>query len=214
MKVNLKRPRIIFLFISAATFLLIAINTYQGNGYKNELLAGDKAPMFILPDTQNHLVSLKRELKKGPVILSFYRGGWCPVCNLQLRAYQERIDEIKSFGAQLIAVSPEMPTKAQLTLVRNKLNFEVLHDHNNNLAKQYGIIWKVPNAKREDFSSWLENTTGKSLLDFNGYNSYELPIPATFVINEEGVIIYMFKDEDYTRRADIDDILEVLSEAN
>lgn len=178
---------------------------------KNSLSVGQKAPDFTLTETYGQDISLYKQLEKGAVVLSFYRGGWCPICNIQLHAYQQRLHEIEELGAQLIAVSPEMPSYAEITMVKHQLTFKVLSDEGNKIARKYGIIWEVPEDEREAFSVWLkENNNGKTLKDFNHQDSYELPVPATFVIAQDGTAIYAFKDVDYSQRADIEDILTAL----
>lgn len=170
----------------------------------------DKFIDFTLPDHSNQLVTLSEELKKGPVVLSFYRGGWCPVCNRQLFSYQQILPKIQETGAQLIAVSPETPSHADKTITANNIDFTVLSDVGNVTARDYGIIWQVPEESRESFSKWLKETTGESLSDFNAQEGYELPMPATFVIAKDGTIAYAFVDPDYKKRADNNDIIKTL----
>jgi peroxiredoxin len=215
--VEIKKLTIFLLFTAlGAILLLLFVLNYQsednGPTSKVSLSVGNLAADFTLPNVQNQPVNLFDELKKGPVIISFYWGGWCPVCNTQLRTYQENLDQIKSFGAQLIAISPDIPTSAQLTMVKNKLDFEILSDQGNDLARKFGIIWEIPLASRESFSNWIQENHGKTLEDFNAQKGYELPIPATFIVNQKGVVIYAFKDVDYKKRAKNKDILKTLSQ--
>lgn len=171
----------------------------------------DKFIDFKLPDHNNRLVTLSEELKKGPVVLSFYRGGWCPVCNRQLFSYQQILPKIQETGAQLIAVSPETPSHAEKTITANNIDFTVLSDIGNVTARDYGIIWQVPEDNREGFSKWLRETTGESLADYNAQEGYELPMPATFVIAKDGTIVYAFVDPDYKKRAENSKILKALN---
>jgi len=170
----------------------------------------DKFIDFTLPDHNNRLVTLSEELKKGPVVLSFYRGGWCPICNRQLFSYQQILPKIQEAGAQLIAVSPETPGHAEKTITANNIDFTVLSDVGNVTARDYGILWQVPEDSRENFSKWLQETTGESLSDFNAQEGYGLPMPATFVITKNGTIAYAFVDPDYKKRADNNEILQIL----
>lgn len=171
---------------------------------------GSKAPDFTLSNANGQSVTLSELLEEGPVVLSFYRGGWCPYCNEQLQSYQSILPQFDDLGAQLVAVSPEKPDSANDTAIKNELTFEVLSDHNNNVAREYDLIWTVPVEKQEDFSDWLKGTTGHTLGEINGVEGHELPIPATMVINQDRIITYMFKDEDYKKRADNEKIIEVL----
>ena len=113
-------------------------------------------------------------------------------------------------GAELVAISPEKPESAQDTVLKNEVEFEILSDVGNVVTRRYDLLWEVPEDKREGFSDWLKGETGKTLSEFNGIEEYELPIPATFVIAQDGTVVYVFKDEDYKKRAKIEDILEAL----
>lgn len=182
--------------------------------HDSAITVGSKAPDFTLPDAEGHKQSLAGLLKDGPVILSFYRGGWCPICNDQLYAYQQILPEFEELGAQLVAVSPERPESAQDTMTKNFITFTVLSDADNKVARQYDLIWTVPEDKREQFSEWMKKETGKTLAEWNGIDNYELPIPATFVIAQDGTVVYVFKDEDYKKRASNKDILKALENLN
>jgi len=190
--------------------LLIPSLVFAGNKLEDSLSIGQKAPDFKLPTAYGKSITLSDEIEKGPVVLSFYRGGWCPICNDQLYSFQENLEEIKKLGGQLIAISPETPSHAQKTAIKNHLKFEVVSDNGNKIAKEYGILWEVPKEGQDDFTYWLENSTGKTLEDYNANETFELPVPATFVIDTEGVVHYAFKDKDYTKRADLNDVLDTL----
>jgi peroxiredoxin len=169
-----------------------------------------KAPDFELPNAQGEVRKLSELLELGPVILTFYRGGWCPYCNDQLYALQQLLPEFEELGAQLVAVSPEKPESAADTVLKDGLTFEVLSDVGNVISRRYDLLWTVPEEKRAEFSEWLKQETGKTLVEFNGVDNYELPIPATFVIAQDGTVVYVFKDKDYTKRANPDDIMTAL----
>ncbi len=171
---------------------------------------GDQAPDFTLPNAHGQMRSLSELLKKGPVVLSFYRGGWCPICNEQLQSYQADLESFQALGAQLVAVSPEKPESAQDTAVKNMLKFEVLSDEGNDVARLYDLVWSIPEESRADFDAWLMSSEGKTLHDFNGLDSYELPIPATFVIRQNGEVAYMFRDQNYKNRAKNADLMNAL----
>ena len=182
--------------------------------HESAIQIGAKAPDFELPNADGDMRRLSDILDRGPVVLTFYRGGWCPYCNDQLYAYQQILPEFMDLGAELVAVSPETPQSAQDTAVKQELEYEVLSDEGNAVTRQYDLLWTVPEEKRAEFSEWLQGETGKTLAEFNGINEYELPIPATFVIAQDGTVVYVFKDEDYKKRADIDDILAALENLN
>jgi len=171
---------------------------------------GDYAPDFVLPNAYNEPRKLSKLLERGPVVLSFYRGGWCPICNEQLQAYQEHLETFKKHSAALVAVSPEKPENANDTSVRNSLKFEVLSDYGNNIARMYDLIWRIPEDQHAGFNEWMKNKYNKTLAEFNGLESYELPIPATFVIGRDGKIAYMFRDENYKNRAPLEEIFKAL----
>lgn len=180
------------------------------SGHVSSIGIGDTAPDFELPNADGEMRTLYEFLENGPVILSFYRGGWCPICNDQLYAYQQILPEFEELGARLVAISPEKPESAQDTMSKNYVSFEVLSDEGNVVARQYDLLWTVPEEKREEFSTWLKGETGKTLAEFNGVENYELPIPATFVIAQGGKVVYVFKEEDYKKRAKNEDIINAL----
>lgn len=182
--------------------------------YDKGISVGDKAPTFYLPAPNGAEVILNGELAHGPVVLSFYRGGWCPICNRQLQSFQEILPRIREMGATLIAVSPEAIDNAKMTKIENNLDFTVVSDANNAVAREYGIVWQVPVDDREKFANWLKETTGKTLDEINRTEDgkYELPIPATFVIDRDNTVVYAFKDPDYRKRADNAEILKALEE--
>ncbi|MDA0781779.1 MAG: peroxiredoxin-like family protein [Rickettsiales bacterium] len=193
---------------------LLPLNVFASEGLEGSLSVGEIAADFSLPNPDGENISLYEELAKGPVVVSFYRGGWCPVCNRQLQEFQVNLSKIEEAGAKLIAISPETPSNSEKTAVKNLLKFEVLSDKGNELARKYGIIWQVPESDREGFSEWLKSTTGQTLEEFNNHEGYELPVPATFVIGRDKIVKYAFKDIDYKKRADINEVLEILENLN
>lgn len=156
--------------------------------------AGQYAPDFALPDTQGRPVRLSRRLRSGPVILTFYRGSWCPYCNLELRAYQALAGRIVSAGVQLIAVSPQLPRETASTVPRNALGFEMLSDAGSTVAHTYGIACDVEQAPHP-----LSARLGHTLPEENCSDG-PLPIPATYVIAPSGEITLSFVDTDHRRR--------------
>jgi len=143
--------------------------------------------------------------KSGKTIICFYRGGWCPYCNIQLSALQKALPEFEEKGANLVAITPETPDSSLTTAEKNALNFEVLSDIDNKLAKELGLVFQLPESIQTIYSQF-----GLDLVKHNQNEDYELPMAATFVLNENKEVVYRFVDEDYTKRADILDILAAL----
>ena len=170
------------------------------------LKVGDAAPDFILPDAQGGPVRLRALLDQGPVVIVFYRGGWCPYCNLHLRGFQSRLPAFRELGATVIAISPQLPDNSLSTREKNDLAFPVLSDVGNKVARQFGIVFELSDRLVE-----LYRQFGHALEDFNGADgSRELPVPATFLLDGKGAIRLAHVDVDYTRRLDPDDVIEVL----
>jgi len=169
------------------------------------LKAGAQAPDLTLPNAVGRSVHLETALENGPVVLTFYRGIWCPYCSLQLRAYQKILPEILRLGGSLMAVSPQSPDKSQATLLKNFLQYEVLSDLGNAVARQYGLVYQVPEWVRSTYLSF-----GTNLPAFNGDSSWELPIPGTFVIGAGRRILLAYADSDPRNRLEPAAILEAL----
>jgi peroxiredoxin len=169
------------------------------------LKAGDRVPDFRLPDARGRFVRMNDLLEKGPVVLSFYRGGWCPYCNLELRALQKTLPEITRFGAQLVAISPQTPDESLSTAEKNELAFSVLSDVGSVTAKAFGIAFDLAEELRPIYARF-----GHALPDKNGDDSWVLPIPATYVIDTEGTIALAFRDVDYRNRLEPTEIITAL----
>ncbi len=165
----------------------------------------DTFPDFDLPNANNKPLNLKTLLNNGPLVISFYRGAWCPYCNLEIKALQKYLPDIISAGGQLIAISPQTPDKSLDQVTASSLTFEVLSDINNRLAKQCGLVFTLPESLRPIYRAWEID-----IPDHNGNKSFELPIPATYIIDTEGKIRYVFADMDYTKRLEPDVIIEQL----
>lgn len=165
---------------------------------------GDLAIDFALPNAQGQEVSLNDYLTKGPVVLTWYRGGWCPYCNITLRALQQSLPAFKAEGANLLALTPELPDKSLSTQEKNELEFEVLTDQNNEVAREYGLVFKLTPEVSELYKKNF------SLEEYNGTDSDELPLVATYVIDQQGLIRYAFLDAEYRHRAEPQQIIEVL----
>ncbi len=166
---------------------------------------GNTFPTFDLPNATNELRSLENFLSNGPLVISFYRGAWCPYCNLEINALQHNLPEIIAAGGQLVAISPQTPDKSVDQVSASQLTFEVLSDVGNKLAKQCGLVFTLPESLRSIYKSWQIDIPGH-----NGDNSFELPIPATYIIDTDGFIRYAFADMDYTNRLEPSIIIEQL----
>jgi len=166
---------------------------------------GDTAPSFTLPDAQGKQVSLDSLLKEGRVVIAFYRGQWCPYCDLQLRAYQEVLPRIKALGANLVAISPQTPDESLSTVEKRKLEFRVLSDAGNKVARGYGLVWKVPAGLDALHKGW-----GVDLTKSNGDASNELPVPGTFVLGADGRIAFSYVNADWRERLEPAEIIRAL----
>lgn len=169
---------------------------------------GDIAPNFVLPNAVGKNVELKEALKKGAVVLTWYRGGWCPYCNLTLQQLQQELPNFEALNATLIALTPELPDKSVTTAEKQALKFEVLSDVGNKIAKEYGIVFKLTDEVAKSYNEAF------GLNDYNGDKSNELPLAATYIINKEGKIIYAFIDADYRNRAEPAEITAFLKANN
>lgn len=169
------------------------------------LRTGDYAPDFTLPDPSRRPVSLAGLLRGGPAVVTFYRGGWCPYCNLQLRAYQQVLGEITALGAELVAISPQLPDGSMSTAEMNRLSFGVLSDIGNRVARSFGLVYSLPQELRAALAS-----NNKALPGINGDNSWELPLPATYVIASDRRITLAEIELDYRERLEPDAIITAL----
>ena len=165
---------------------------------------GDKAPDFTLNNALGKPVTLSEYLNKGKVVLTWYRGNWCPYCNLTLHALQEELSNFKAHGANLIALTPEVPDESMSTTEKHNLQFEVLSDVGNKVAKEYGIVFQLTDEVAEMYNQSFE------LNNHNGDETNELPLAATYIINEKGEIVYAFIDADYRNRAEPSELTDFL----
>jgi len=169
--------------------------------------AGDQAPDFALPDALGNVVSLYEALEKGPVILTWYRGSWCPFCNLQLHDYQKALDDIHAMGAQLFAVSPELPDSTLSWKEKNELEFVVLSDLGNKVAREYGVVYRIPEIIAASYGEGGRIDLAK----FNGDDSLELPLAVTYVIGTDRTVEYAFIDVDWRKRAETSEVVAVVT---
>jgi peroxiredoxin len=165
------------------------------------LREGALAPDFTLPDVDRRAVTLSALLGQGPVVLTFYRGEWCPYCNLQLRAYEAILPQIQQLGVSLVAVSPQTPDHSLTTAEQKHLTFHVLSDAGNEVARRYGLVYSLSQTLR---------AVSPDLPVYNGDESWDLPMPGTFVIAPDGTVRLAFVEADWTRRLEPAALLDAL----
>lgn len=171
-----------------------------------KLNIGDKAPNFSLINAVGETVKLSNLLQKGKVVLTFYRGAWCPYCNLQLNQYQQILKNIKEMGASLIAVSPQTPDSSLSIKEKNELEFEVLSDNGNIVARKFTAVFKNGDTPIKAMAD-----LGYDYDSFYGDDSREIPVPAVFIIDEESIIIFAKAEGgDYRNRVEPEKIIEAL----
>ncbi|WP_085316116.1 peroxiredoxin-like family protein [Derxia lacustris] len=167
--------------------------------------AGQTAPAFTLTDAEGRTVTSAGLLARGPLVLTFYRGVWCPYCNLDLQALQEALPAIALLGAQVVAVSPQTPVNSRRSLRDNGLGFSILSDPGNELAARFGLRFAMP-----DYLVALYKSLNNELPAFNGDDSWTLPMPARYVIAPDGTVVYAEVNPDYTQRPDPAELLPAL----
>ena len=167
--------------------------------------AGDIAPEFTLKDPEGNPVSSRELLARGPLVVSFYRGVWCPYCNLELQALQATLSQITARGASLVAISPQTGANSRKSQRDNKLEFPILSDVKSEVANAFGIRFALP-----DYLAEVYKTFGNNLPVVNDDPAWVLPMPARYVIGTDGVIAYAEVNPDYTQRPDPSELLPVL----
>jgi len=172
------------------------------------LKAGDGAPAFVLNDPDGKPVSSAELLKQGPLVLTFYRGAWCPYCNMDLQALQEALPELEAQGAKLVAISPQTAPNSRRSQRENKLSFPILSDPNNEVAHAFGLRFRLQDYLIDIYKNAFKN----DLALVNGNGSWTLPMPARYVIGQDGVIAYTEVNPDYTNRPDPSDLLPTLQQ--
>ena len=172
---------------------------------EHALKAGDTSPDFTLTDQDGNTVALKDLLAKGPVVLSFYRGVWCPYCNIELKALEEAAGEIRARGASLVAISMQGASDSRKSQRDNNLSFPILTDKSGALAAQFGIRWTL-----QDYVVKYHQMFGVELPKIHGDGAWNLPMPARYVIDTDGTVAYAEVNPDYTRRPDPSDLFPVL----
>ena len=170
------------------------------------LKAGDTAPSFELPDGDGMLWRSEDLLRRGPLAIVFYRGRWCAYCNKQLAALQEIHQQIATAGASLIAISPQTQKHSYMTRDMHELRFPVLSDAGNQVARKFGLVYRVPPELQAMYEGIMTKLPG-----YNGDQSWELPLAASYVVNPNGMISWARVDADWRRRPEPEEVLQALN---
>ncbi|MEP6841254.1 MAG: peroxiredoxin-like family protein [Bradyrhizobium sp.] len=173
---------------------------------QNARQVGDRAPAIVLPDAVGKTFDVAPLLAKGPVIVTFYRGGWCPYCNLELKAYQDVLPRIVAAGASIVAISPEKPDDTLSTTEKNALTFPVLSDVGQKIGKAFGLVYEFTDELRAAYDGFKLDIPSKN----GSPGNWSLPLSATYVIGPDGVIVFADTNVDYRRRTDPLEVLAVL----
>jgi peroxiredoxin len=195
---NNMKPLFFFFFVIAATFA-------QAQEKPEGLFINSKAPEFKGTDQSGVALSLKDLRKKGPVVLLFYRGNWCPYCNKELKRFQDSLNLITEKGAQLIAITPEGSEGLAKTVEKTGAVFPILTDTDMKISKSYAVAYDV-----DDRTLGRYKNAGIDLLTLNGQKQAQLPVPAVYIINKEGAVSYRYFDADYRKRVSVKEILSEL----
>lgn len=187
--------------------MLAATKKLEAEGIsKNALKVGESFSNATLVDIRANEVKLHDYFKDNDfLVINFYRGAWCPYCNLELKALQGALAELKSLNTALIAISPQTPDNSLTTKEKNELEFEVLSDIGNKLAKEVGLVFSLADELKPIYEMF-----GIDIPTSNDDDTYELPMPATFVLNKDAEVLFAFIDEDYTKRCEPQDIIDVI----
>ena len=170
------------------------------------LKAGERMPSFVLPNAEGRLVVSDELLKRGALVVNFFRGNWCPFCLSALKGLEEVLPRIEAAGAGLVALTPETGRHLASTKRVQRLSYEILSDIDGAVGLQFGVLFRAPDAYRTVLTGF-----GIDLAERHGNEGWLIPVPATFIVDRTGIIRHAFVDIDYTRRAEPEEIVEVLS---
>jgi peroxiredoxin len=187
------------------SFFLILSTIANAQTDPTGLKVGDQAPLFTGVDNNGKSFSLESALKKGDVVLMFYRGQWCPFCNKQMSQMNDSLSMITSKGATVVAISPEIQENVTKTIQKTKASFPVISDEQMKIMKDYKVNFPVPQATIDRYKNF-----GIDFSVANGANGANLPVPATYVIGKNGKIKYVFFNPDYRKRASVQEIVSYL----
>ena len=171
------------------------------------LKLGDKIPDFALPNAEGKLVASDELLARGPLVINFFRGDWCPFCRLMLQALDRALPAIMAASGQLVALSPDTGGRLARAKKRLKLSIDLLADVDNGVALAFGVAFRAPETYRKLIASF-----GTNLAERHGNDAWIIPIPATYVVDREGIVRYAFVEPEFVRRAEPDDIVAVLKQ--
>jgi peroxiredoxin len=185
------------------TIVAVKTNFQKSFNRSAAIKVGDTLPPFNLTNAVGQEVSSASLLSKGPLLITFYRGEWCPYCNLALRSLQSQLPAFQSKGVTLVAISPELPNTSLTTKEKHDLQFEVLSDVGNEYTKKLGLLFQQPDELRPIFEK-----IGHDLKSRNGDDSFAVPVPATLLVDKEGKVRNSFVEPDWTRRLETSEALE------
>lgn len=192
-------------YIPIIFFTLIPFYAKAQSDTFNILKVGDQAPLFITLNHNNATIDLTEMLKKGKVVLVFYRGAWCPYCNRHMGNLQDSLNLILDKGASIITISPETDQSIEKTISKTKASFNIVHDSAYVIMKKYGVAFKVSESTVKKYKLF-----GIDLEESNGNKDNILPVPATIIVNQDGTINYIHFDENYKKRLSIKEIVNHL----
>lgn len=198
----MKKTILLFTFLLSTISIALAQNETI---YPDGLKVGDMAPDFSAKDQNGRTISLKQSLKKGSVVIFFYRGQWCPYCNKQLNQFSDSLLLLTANGASVIAIAPETAENVKKTIEKTKATFPVLEDIGLAIMKMYKVNFSVDEKTIVKYKGY-----GIDFDNANGSNGANLPVPATYIIGKDGKIKYVFFNTDYRKRASVMDILNNL----
>jgi peroxiredoxin len=180
-----------------------AVEELRASGLADKILPiGAIAPIFALPDSQGQTVNSAEMLARGPLIVVFFRGRWCPFCVAQLEAWNQLPPQLHAARAEVVAISPQTVHQCDLMRDQHKLRLALLSDPGNRVARQFGLVYRVSDEQQKLFRRTFVN-----LPFINGDESWELPLPATYLLNRDGRILFAAADPDYTIRPEPEEVL-------
>lgn len=191
--------------ILALIIFYLALLPAQAQQYPSGINVAAKAPQFEAKDQNGNNVQLNQLLKKGTVVLIFYRGQWCPHCNRQLKQLEDSLNFLKEKGASLVAITPEKPENIKKTMAKTKASYPILFDEGLKIMKQYEVAYDVDAVTIDKYKKY-----GIDFNEVNGNNGAVLPVPAVYIINKTGEIVYKFFDTNYTKRPSVKELLGYL----
>jgi len=184
------------------------VEQLAASGMAGRILAvGASAPRFELPDQDGKIVSSQELLSRGRLVICFFRGRWCPFCVAQLEAMNRALSHLEKTGASLIAISPQTVKQSFFMRDQHQLRFPLLSDAGNQVARQFGLVYRVPDLQKQVYSRTFVN-----LPFLNGDASWELPIPATYILERDGRVFYATADPDYTGRPEPEEVVGLLDQ--